>query len=136
MTKLLKYYGSDLQDIHVNDWLAEKPEALRPVAQKWFTAIENSGSETVCIFHDNYPIGCVDQAPFAYVNAFTSHVNLGFFYGATLPDPAGLLEGSGKHMRHIKLRPGEEPDEHALLNMIELAYADILQRLFEEEQTE
>ncbi|GAB5527085.1 MAG: hypothetical protein Roseis2KO_49570 [Roseivirga sp.] len=132
MPKLLRYTGNDLQDIALSEWLEQKPEALRSIAQKWFTAIKNAGHEAEAIFHDNYPIVCVDSAPFAYVNAYTSHVNLGFFYGAYLPDPVGLLEGTGKHMRHIKLRPGASYDEKEMLILIEFAYADILQRLMEE----
>lgn len=132
MPKLLRYTGNDLQDIQFSDWLSQKPDELQPIAQKWFSAIKRSGSEAQDIFHDNYPIVCVDQAPFAYVNAFTKHVNLGFFYGAYLPDPSGLLEGTGKHMRHIKLRPDTAIDEKEVLNLIALAYADILQRLIEE----
>lgn len=132
MGKLLRYIGKDLQDIDFADWLEQKPEALRPIALKWFSAINNSGKEVEDIFHDNYPIVCVDNAPFAYVNVFTSHVNLGFFYGADLLDTTGLLEGTGKRMRHIKLRPGATHNDKEILALLELAYADILQRLIEE----
>jgi hypothetical protein len=41
---------------------------------------------------------------FCYVAAATSHVNLGFCYGAMLPDPDHVLEGEGKRMRHIKFK--------------------------------
>src|SRR5690554_128141 len=45
------------------------------------------------------------EKPFAYLNANKSHVNLGFYQGfENLPDPDGLLEGTGKTMRHVKLR--------------------------------
>ena len=67
--------------------------------------------------------------PFAYVGAFKAHVNVGFFCGAQLPDPAGLLEGSGKRMRHVKLTPDEEPDAAALGALIDAAYRDIKARL-------
>ncbi len=66
---------------------------------------------------------------FGYVNAFTAHANVGFFYGAVLPDPAGLLEGRGKRMRHVKLRPGKELDDEALNDLIAAAYHDIRRRL-------
>jgi hypothetical protein len=79
--------------------------------------------------HDGYPTACVSDAPFGYVGAFKSHVNVGFFYGALLEDPAGLLEGTGKRMRHVKLRPGREVDAAALGNLIDAAYADIRVRL-------
>jgi hypothetical protein len=63
--------------------------------------------------------------PFGYVNVFTSHVNVGFFRGAALPDPARLLEGNGKFMRHVKLRPGTATNAAALHTLIDTAYSDI-----------
>ncbi len=132
MAPLLRFIGKDLQDIAFSDWLMEQPEELQPIAQKWFDLLKTCGQEVEPIFHDNYPIVCVDHAPFAYVNAYSAHVNVGFFYGAELPDPHGLLQGTGKHMRHIKFRSTSDHNEKAILALIELAYADILQRLMEE----
>ena len=79
--------------------------------------------------HDGCPVACVGDAPFGYVNTFTAHANVGFFHGAALPDPAGLLEGSGKYMRHVKLRPGVVSDSAGLRRLIENAYSDIKARL-------
>jgi hypothetical protein len=87
------------------------------------------GDEVREILHDGCPVVCLGDAPFAYVNAFTSHVNVGFFHGAALPDPAGLLQGSGRFMRHVKLRPGTAADTASLSKLIELAYVDIKERL-------
>ncbi|GHN01638.1 hypothetical protein WSM22_31270 [Cytophagales bacterium WSM2-2] len=130
MEKLLLYTGKDIQNLTMDEWLNSKATELRPIAVKWFDAIKNCGGDVVDIFHDGYPIGCVDQAPFAYVNAFSSHVNVGFFYGADLYDKNGLLEGSGKRMRHIKIRPGVAYDEKEVLNFIKAAYVDIKKRLY------
>lgn len=130
MEQLLLFTGKDLQDIHWNDWLAEKPEELHSITTFWFDVIKNCGPDVEDIFHDNYPIGCVESAPFAYINAFKAHVNLGFFYGVDLPDPEGLLEGTGKRMRHIKLRPGAKLNTEAIRNLVVHAYADIKQRLY------
>lgn len=133
MEKILKYYGKDLQTIELEDWLAQKAEVLRPIARHWISIMEECGhGDVVRIFHDNCPICCVESAPFVYVNVFTSHLNVGFFYGAELPDPAGLLEGIGKRMRHVKLRSGEPVDEAALLKLIDVSYRDIRRRLNEE----
>ena len=60
---------------------------------------------------------------------FNAHADVGFFLGAWLDDPDGLLEGTGKRMRHVKLRPGREPDPSALTALIERAYQDMLCRL-------
>jgi hypothetical protein len=65
------------------------------------------GRSSGAFLHDGCPVACLGDAPFSYVNVFTSHVNVGFFHGAALPDPAHLLPGTGKrHMRHVALRPG------------------------------
>lgn len=132
MKKLLRYTGKDIQDISLDFWLMQKPAELHTLARKWLEVIERSGPDVKVIFHDNYPIGCVEEAPFAYVNVYTVHVNACFFYGTSLADDASLLEGSGKQMRHVKLLPGQTEKDEALEQLIRAAYVDIKQRLKEE----
>ena len=79
------------------------------------------------LLHGGCPVACLGDVPFGYVNVFTSHVN--FFHGAALPDPARLLEGAGKFMRHVKLRPGTFINTAALSELIEAAYSDIKSRV-------
>ena len=79
--------------------------------------------------HDGHPTACVGDAAFGYVNAFKDHVNVGFFRGAALSDANGLLEGTGKFMRHVKLRPGQKFDDAALRKLVHIAYADMKRRL-------
>jgi len=67
--------------------------------------------------------------PFGYVNVLTAHVHVGFFQGAALPDPAGLLQGTGKFMRHVKLKPAMDYDAAALTVLIATAYAAIQARV-------
>ena len=129
MAKLLRYTGKDLQNIKFEDWLQSKPETLRPIGLIWFDVIKKSGDDVQDIFHDGYPMGCLDQAPFAYVNIFKNHVNVGFFYGAQLPDKNRLLEGTGKWMRHIKSRPEWPSDEDAISELIYASYLDLKERL-------
>ena len=81
------------------------------------------------LLHDGHPTACVADAAFAYVNAFTAHVNVGFFRGAELVDPAGLLEGTGRYMRHVKVRPDGDVDAKALTELIDAAYTDMKGRL-------
>jgi hypothetical protein len=79
------------------------------------------------LMHDGCPTVCVEDAAFAYVGVYTAHVNVGFFHGASLPDPVGLLQGTGKYMRHVKLRPGTPLDGSALEALIVSAYRDIVE---------
>ena len=102
---------------------------LGDIARKWFDVMRACDDDVRELLHDGHPTACAGDAAFGYVNAFTAHVNVGFFKGAELPDPAGLLQGTGKAMRHVKLRPGELVDENALRALIAAAWADMSSRL-------
>ena len=107
----------------------EHSGALGVIAQRWFEVMRDCGGDVRELLHDGHPTACVGDAAFAYVNAFTAHVNVGFFCGAAIADPEGLLEGTGKFMRHVKLRPACDVDATALLKLIETAYIDMQRRL-------
>ena len=113
----------------IDVWLDEQSPELGDIARAWFTKMRRCGEDVRELLHDGCPVACLGDAPFGYVNAFTSHVNVGFFQGASLPDPARLLQGSGKFMRHVKLRPGTATDGAALTRLIERAYSDIKARV-------
>ncbi|HET7797563.1 MAG TPA: DUF1801 domain-containing protein, partial [Nevskia sp.] len=81
------------------------------------------------VLHDGHPTACIGDVAFGYVNAFKAHVNVGFFRGAELDDPAGLLEGSGKSMRHVKLVPGRVLNAATLDALIRDAMNNVRQHL-------
>jgi hypothetical protein len=126
---ILRFSGAVRRDPAIDVWLNDEPVDLRSIAKKWFARMRRCGSDVRELMHDGCPVACVEDAPFGYVNSFRSHVNVGFFYGAMLEDPARLLEGSGKRMRHVKLIPGTEINAAALSDLITAAYVDIQQRL-------
>jgi hypothetical protein len=107
----------------------ERAGELGAMAVRWFNVMRSCGDDVRELLHDGHPTACVGDAAFAYVNAFRAHVNVGFFLGAEMTDPAGLLEGSGRFMRHVKLRPGGHVDATALGTLIQNAYADVRARL-------
>jgi hypothetical protein len=113
----------------VDAWLADRSGELGAIARHWFQIIRACGHDVRELLHDGHPTACVADAAFAYVNAFRDHVNVGFFLGAELNDPHQLLEGSGKFMRHVKLRPGAAVDASALESLIRAAYTDMKRRL-------
>jgi hypothetical protein len=128
-TDLLRFNGAVEHDPGIERWMTEHAGELGAIAKQWFEVMRQCGDEVRELVHDGCPVACLGDAPFGYVNVFTAHVNVGFFHGATLPDPAHLLQGSGKFMRHVKLRPATPIDAAALDTLITAAYSDIKQRV-------
>src|SRR5450755_2035475 len=93
---ILRLSGAAKRDPAIDIWLSNDPVELRSIAQKWFIQMRQCGDDVRELIHDGCPVACIEDAPFGYVNSFKNHVNVGFFYGALLEDPAGLMEGSGK----------------------------------------
>ena len=129
MNRLFRLSNTVERDPAIDLWIKKQTAELGSIARAWFELMRKSGDEVRELMHDGCPVACLGDWPWGYVNAFTSHVNVGFFYGAELPDPAGLLEGSGKRMRHVKLRPGAAMNSAALRKLIEEAYSDIKTRV-------
>lgn len=129
MDDLLRFTGAVRRDPRIEAWFRDATGPLRLMARPWFVRMRGCGADVRELLHDGCPVACVGDAPFGYVNAFKAHASVGFFQGALLADPAGLLEGTGKRMRHVKLRPGREVDEATLDELIAAAYADIRRRL-------
>lgn len=127
--RLLRFNGGVRRDPAVEHWLDAQSAKLGAIALRWFDIMRDCGDDVCELLHDGHPTACIGDAAFGYVNAFSAHVNVGFFLGAWLDDPAGLLEGTGKRMRHVKLRPGQVIDAQALAALIETAYRDMHQRL-------
>ena len=128
-TDLLRFNGAIERDPAIDAWLKEQPGELGTIARQWFAVMRNCGDEVREVLHDGCPVACFGDAPFAYVNVFTAHVNVGFFHGASLPDPARLLQGAGKFMRHVKLKPEMAANAAALRRLIDSSYADIKARV-------
>jgi hypothetical protein len=129
MSRLFLLSGAVRRAPAIETWFADQADDLRPIARRWFERMRDCGDDVRELMHDGCPVACVQDAAFGYVNAFKAHVNVGFYCGAMLDDPARLLEGAGKRMRHVKLRPGQELDVEALTDLIAAAYRDIRSRL-------
>jgi hypothetical protein len=121
--QLLRFESAVERDPAIDAWFESRAGKLGMIARPWYERMRKCGDDVRELLHDGHPTACVGDAAFGYVNAFTAHVNVGFFLGAHLADPAGLLEGTGKNMRHVKLRPDSGIDREALTALIEAAYA-------------
>ena len=132
MNRLMRFPGAVERDPAIDAWMNDHSGELGTIAKFWFEVMRDCGDDVRELLHDGHPTACVADAAFAYVNAFTAHVNVGFFRGAELPDPNSLLEGTGKYMRHVKLRPESVVDLEALSKLVSAAYTDMKRRLQQE----
>ena len=128
-SEFLRFGGTVEHDPAIEAWLRKHDGELGALAREWFQVMRDCGDEVREVFHDGAANACFGDAPFAYVNIFTSHVNVGFFQGALLRDPAKLLQGDGKRLRHVKLRPGAPVDAPRLRELIETSFRDIKHRV-------
>jgi hypothetical protein len=129
VSNLFRFPSAVRRDPGVEAWFSKPDEEMRRIAQPWFEQMRGCGADVRELLNDGHPTACVGDAAFGYVDAFSAHVNVGFFFGAALDDPAGLLEGSGKRMRHVKLRWARPVNADALSELIVAAYRDIRLRL-------
>ena len=129
MRGMMRFPEAVKRDPGIDVWLKKQVPDLGVIARTWLLRMRGCGEDVRELMHDGCPTACVGDAAFGYVGVFRSHANVGFFYGAELDDPTGLLEGTGKRMRHVKVRPGVEFDLAALGTLIGTAYADVKLRL-------
>lgn len=128
-TKLLRFNGTVERDPAIEAWMDAHKGELGELARRWFEVMRQCGDEVRETLHDGCPVACLGDVPFAYVNVFTSHVNVGFFHGAALRDPDRLLQGGGRFMRHVKLTPGTWTDGGSIRNLVAAAYTDVKARV-------
>jgi hypothetical protein len=129
MDDLFRFPSARRNDPAVDAWIGAQTAELGAIAGYWFNQLRQCGPDIRELIHDGCPVACVQDVAFAYVNVFTAHVNVGFYQGAAIDDPFGLLEGTGRRMRHVKLRPGVDADAMALSHLIEDACANIRRRI-------
>ena len=124
-TELFRLNSAVERDPAIDGGMKEHAGALGGIARKWFEVIRKCGDEVRELLHDGCPTACLGDAAFSHVNVSTSHVSVGFFQDTSLPDPGLLLQGTGKFMPDVKLKPGTAANAAALRRLIEAAYSDI-----------
>jgi hypothetical protein len=129
MSQLLRFCGSVKRDPAIETWMKAHTTELGVIARHWFEVMRKCGEDVRELLHDGHPTACIGDAAFGYVNVFKAHVNVGFFRGAELADPEGVLEGTGKFMRHVKLRPGRDFNAAGLTKLVDTAYTNMQERV-------
>ncbi|MGD2252891.1 MAG: DUF1801 domain-containing protein [Anaerolineales bacterium] len=108
MTKTVDGYIDGLQD-----WRAEVVSNVRQLILEAAPEAAEALKWAQPVYEHN--------GPFCYIKAFKQHVNFGFWRGAELPDPAGLLQGAGEKMRHVKLSGLEDIKPGAFQDLVRAA---------------
>ena len=129
--RLLRFEGGSRRDPAIDAWFERQEPALAALVAPWFDRMRGLGEDIRELMHDGAPTVCVGDAGLAYVNVYTAHANVGFFLGAWLHDSDGLLQGTGKRMRHVKIRPAALPDADALERLVRQAYAHMKKQIAE-----
>lgn len=113
-----------------DDILAIATPQLRPVCEslrKQITSLHKDFFEVVWPKHKIASFGTGPKKMtehYAYIAVQESHVNLGFYHGASLPDPKGILEGTGKKLRHVKIHDVSSSNSPAISALLRAAIAD------------
>jgi hypothetical protein len=113
---------------------AAKPE-LRPVCKALRSLIGSSDSGFVEVVWPRQKIASFGVGPkkmtehYAYIAVQSSHVNLGFYHGTSLPDPTRILEGTGKELRHLKLRQVSDVKSPSVVALLRAAVSDRMRHL-------
>jgi hypothetical protein len=124
MDRLFLFPSARAHDPAVARWFDDRPGPTGTLARATFARLRAAAPDMGELLHDNRPTACIDGAAFAQVGLAARHVTLSFFRGTDLPDPAGLLAGAGRLMRHVRLTSGAPPDP-ALDTLIAAAVAQM-----------
>jgi len=116
----------------VQAWLEKLPAGKKPIIETLSNLIASVAPEAhEMIYHDALGYGPTDSGFYRilYITVFKEHVNLGFFFGGYVPDPEGLLIGSGKRLRHIKIRSVQDCENPAIRSLLAEAWVDGLRQV-------
>ena len=107
-----------------NEWLVEQPKENRQLIADIRDAIITSGhnfTEGIKWGTPGYWLPEVSRRNIVYIAPHNNYVRLGFFNGATMPDPDNLLEGTGKKLRHIKVHEIDDELREALTRYVNVS---------------
>ncbi|WP_164215076.1 DUF1801 domain-containing protein [Virgibacillus sp. YIM 98842] len=108
----------------VDKFMEELPADIKELAEKLRYIIHEADDNLKEEIKWRKPCFSKGGTDICYLQTAKKHVNLGFYFGASLQDEGNLLEGEGKKMRHIRVRKPEEiqPDKFTALIQEAIAY--------------
>ena len=105
-------------------------KSMRPIARRLREIIVDVDPDNVEVVRlgdraATYGVGPKKMSEgYSYILPYTKWVNLGFYMGATLPDPDSLMEGTGAKMRHVKIRSIDDAERPAIITLLQEALAE------------
>ena len=93
----------------VEEYLAKLPDWQRDLVNKLIPCVMSAVPEANLAIKWSQPV-FTTNGPFCFIKPAREHLNFGFWWGAKVADPDGMLEGAGDKMRHIKIRESDEID--------------------------
>lgn len=114
-------HGTAEADPRVDAWLRTQPKGLRDtcLAARAMLAEGLPGARETIKW--GYPTW-VGNGNLVAIAPHSAHVNLQFYRGTSLPDPDGLLEGTGKQLRHVKLHHAKDARTPAVKALVRAAW--------------
>ena len=112
------------------DILTPAPPDLRAICSALRAVITRCAGDPVEVVWPRQQIASYGVGPkkmsqhYSYIGVQGSYVNLGFYHGSSLSDQAGLLEGTGKQLRHVKIHSVREARSPAIARLIREAISD------------
>jgi hypothetical protein len=113
-----------------DELMAQSQASMRPIASRLREIVLEIHPEAVEVVRlgdraATYGLGPKKMSEgYCYVLPYTRWVNLGFYQGTDLPDPSGLLEGTGARLRHVKVRSLEAAEARAIRALVEAALVE------------
>ena len=91
----------------IEEWIARAPDELGPVLRKLREAILDLPAHLEERIKWSAPCYGIDNANAFNLDWHANHATLQLWVGAYLPDPAGIVEGTGKNLRHVKIKSAD-----------------------------
>ena len=114
---------SPLKGMTVEDFTAKQLSGWQAeVARKLVDLVKRAAPSSAAVIKWGQPI-FEENGPMAYIKPAKAHLTFGFWRGAEIDDPKGLLTGGGDRMKHMKIAEGDALDEAALAKMVKQAAA-------------
>lgn len=107
--------------VSFDDYLADQRQANRPVIRALRAFVKRTAPKLVEAVKWGNGCWVKGKVPVAYVYSAPDDVQFGFFMGSALKDPKKLLEGSGRYVRHIKVRKPSDIDPRAFAALLRQA---------------